>query len=254
MPPPPTYGPTGPLGFQLSEKQARNLDTLLKALPKSKEFEYRKTVFLKAPTELNPGERSDVSWISTETPDRYDHVVFAKGMNDSQFALNPIVTFNHDYAPLRIGRSLRRKFVKDGDTRGIKANTVYPPMPTSWSAGECWEPDEVFAQIQAGVLNAKSIGWLPTKAHFADVKEAAKNYWREGTLVVEEWLLIEYAVGTIPVNPETVVEVVSKTITGAEPVPFITLAELKKSMQKRIESLDIGAIAQETIALMQGRV
>src|ERR1039457_6209023 len=72
-----SYGPEGPLGFPLSEKQARNLDTLLKALPKSKEFEYRKTVFLKAPTELNRGERSDVSWISTETPDRYDHVVFA---------------------------------------------------------------------------------------------------------------------------------------------------------------------------------
>jgi hypothetical protein len=39
----------------LSEKQARNLDILFKALPKSKEFEYRKIVFLKAPTELNPG-------------------------------------------------------------------------------------------------------------------------------------------------------------------------------------------------------
>ena len=38
------------------------------------------------------------------------------------------------------------------------------------------------------------------------------------------------------------------------PVPFITLAELEKSMQKRIESIDIGAIAQETIARMQGRV
>jgi hypothetical protein len=41
--------------------------------------------------------------------------------------------------------------------------------------------------------------------------EAAKNNWREGTLVVEEWLLIEYAVGAIPGNLETVVEVVSKT-------------------------------------------
>jgi hypothetical protein len=58
---------------------------LLKALPKFKE--YGKTVFLKAPTELNRDERSDVSWISSETPDRYDHVLFAKGMNDSQFAL-----------------------------------------------------------------------------------------------------------------------------------------------------------------------
>jgi hypothetical protein len=244
----------GPLGFPLSEKQARNLDTLLKALPKSKEFEYRKTVFLRAPTDLNPGERSDVSWISTETPDRYDHVVFAKSMNDSQFALNPIVTLNHDYTCPPIGRSLWRKFVKDGDTRGIKAKTVYPPMPASWPAGERWEPDKVFAQIQAGLLNAKSIGWLRTKAHFADVKEAAKNNWREGTLVVEEWLLIEYAVGTIPVNAETVVEVVSKTIPGAEPVPFVTLAELEKSMQKRIESIDIGTIAQEAIARIQGRV
>ena len=62
------------------------------------------------------------------------------------------------------------------------------------------------------MLNAKSIGWPPTKARFADVKEAAKNNWREGTLVVEEWLVIKYAVGTISVNPQTVVEVVSKTI------------------------------------------
>ena len=37
-----------------------------------------------------------------------------------------------------------------------------------------------------GALNAKSIGWLPTKAHFADVKEAAKNNWHEGMLIVEE--------------------------------------------------------------------
>jgi hypothetical protein len=86
------------------------------------------------------------------------------------------------------------------------------------------------------------------------VKEAAKINWREGTLVVEEWLLIEYAVGTISVNPETVVEVVSKTIPGAEPVPFITLAELEKSMQKRIESIDIGTMVEEAIARIQGRV
>ena len=51
-----SYGPAGPLGFPLSEKQARNLDTLLKALPKSKEFEYRKAVFIGAPPEPNPGE------------------------------------------------------------------------------------------------------------------------------------------------------------------------------------------------------
>ena len=59
------------------------------------------------------------------------------------------------------------------------------------------------------MLNANSIGWLPTKPHFADVKEAAKNNWKEGKLIIEEWLLIEYAIATIPVNSETVVEAIT---------------------------------------------
>jgi hypothetical protein len=93
--------------------------------------------------------------------------------------------------------------------------------------------------------------------------EAAKNNWCEGTLVVEEWLLIGYAVGTIPVNPENVVDVVSKLArpdderrdsSRSVPIPSITLAELEKSMQKRIESIDISAIAQETIARMRGSI
>jgi hypothetical protein len=70
------------------------------------------------------------------------------------------------------------------------------------------------------------------------VKEAAKNNWHEGTLVVEEWLLIEYGVSTIRINPETVVEVVSETIPGAEPFPFITLEELEKALANRINSIE----------------
>ena len=42
------------------------------------------------------------------------------------------------------------------------------------------------------MASAKSIGWLPTKADFADGTEAANNRWREGMSIVEEWLLIEY--------------------------------------------------------------
>src|SRR4029077_5995519 len=98
---------------------------------------------------------------------------------------------------------------KDGDTRGIKAKTNYPAKPESWG-DEPWPPDKVFTLIQAGLLNGKSIGWLPTKAHYADSKELIDNNYPENPLVIEEWLLVEYAVGTIPVNPETVVQIVSK--------------------------------------------
>src|ERR1700724_2081250 len=127
-----SYGTEGPLGFPMTDKQARNPDSLLRQLPKSQEFAYKKTVLAKAATELNTGEHSDVSWISTETPDRYSHVVFAKGMNDSQFALNPIVTLNHDYTIPPVGRSLWRKVVKDGVSRGVKAKTIYPTKPDAW--------------------------------------------------------------------------------------------------------------------------
>jgi Saccharopine dehydrogenase NADP binding domain len=51
-------------------------------------------------------------------PGRYEHIVFAMGLSDRQVAMNPIVTLNHDYTRPPIGRSLGRKFVKDGVVRG----------------------------------------------------------------------------------------------------------------------------------------
>ena len=88
---------SGPLGFPMSDKAARALDALLKSLPKTKDYEYRKSLVARAPTELNPGERSDVSWISTESVDRAGEVVIARGMNDAQFQQNPLVTLGHAY-------------------------------------------------------------------------------------------------------------------------------------------------------------
>jgi hypothetical protein len=110
------------------------------------------------------------------------------------------------------------------------------------------------------VKRSYTIASSPTQHDYVEITvkheggERSRATCTPSTLVVEEWLFIEYDVATIPVNPEAVVEFVSKTILGAEPVPFITLTELEKSMQKRIEGIDIGAIAQETIARIQGRV
>ena len=117
--------------------------------------------------------------------------------------------------------------------------------------------------VQAGLLNAKSIGWLPTKVHYPDPKEASANGWNTDTMVIDEWLLVEYAVGTIPVNPETVVNVVSKAMpspqeitalawapklfeTGqivrpeAKVVPFTPWSEVEKCIRCKLASIDLG--------------
>jgi hypothetical protein len=201
----------------MPDRSARTLETLLKTLPKTREHEYRHLITARAPTELNPGERSDVSWISTECIDRMGEVVLAKGMNDSQFQHNPLVTLGHAYWVPPVGRSLWRKRVKDGTPPnglvGIKAKTHYPPRPENWPENDAWPPDKVLALIQAGLLQGKSIGFLPLKVHVPDEKEVQKNGWKEQVnLVIDEWLLLEYACVFLPANQDALVESVSKGV------------------------------------------
>src|SRR6266568_4989206 len=116
----------GPLGFPLLDKQAFALDAILKALPKDEVYAYRKTLVESPASDFAPGERSDVSWISTENPDRMNEVVRARGMNDGQFRLNPLVTLNHAYWAPPAGKSLWRRVLRDADLKGVKAKTFYP--------------------------------------------------------------------------------------------------------------------------------
>jgi hypothetical protein len=264
------YGNTeGPLGFPMSDRSARTLDTLLKSLPRTPEYQYRHQVVARAPTEVNPGERSDVSWISTQTPDRLGDVVMAHGMNDSQFHANPIVTLGHAYNLPPVGRSLWRKRVKDGappaGVVGIKAKTIYPPCPESWPVAGAWPPDQAFALVQAGLLVGKSIGFLPLKVHIPDEDEVKDNGWSERVgLVIDEWLLLEYACVSLPANQEALVESVSKgaveitpEIAGALGLPFppsapvtgtvsfTPLAEIERAVAAALEDVDVVALAEK---------
>jgi hypothetical protein len=265
------YGTTeGPLGFPMTDRAARAVDALLRALPRTREYEYRKAVSGRPPTELNPGERSDVSWISTEAVDRTGEVVVARGMNDAQFQANPLVTLGHAYHLPPVGRSLWRRRVKDGDTVGIKAKTTYPARPEAWPADDPWPPDRVFALVQAGMLQGKSIDFLPVKVHVPDDKEARKNGWQNVSLVIDEWLLLEYACVFLPANQEALVEAVSKggmdlpadflqalgldaaLFRRAEPagepvIPFTPLDEIERHIGRCLDGVDFAALARRAL-------
>ncbi len=268
---------TGPLGFPMPDRQARLLDQLLKALPREKAFEYRHAVLSKAPTELNPGERSDVSWISAEVVDRQGEVVRARGMNNSQFTANPVVTLGHAYYLPPVGKSLWQKVTRDGDLRGVKAKTQYPARPASWPEGDPWPPDKVLALVQAGMLQGKSIGFLPLKVHAPSDKEITDNGWSGCSLVIDEWLLLEYACVFLPANQSALVEAVSKG--SLEPLPpdllramgltdalfkqpppadpvlsFTPLDEVTRAVERRIAALDLSHLVAGAIDRLRGRV
>jgi hypothetical protein len=279
----------GPLGFPLTDRQAIALDAILKALPKDDAFKYRKTVLARGASEVLTGERSDVSWISTEDPDRMQDVVLAKGMNDGQFKQNPIVTMQHDYHLPPVGKSLWRKAASDGATRGIKAKTVYPARPNDWPQEKDWPADIAFALVQADLLRGKSIGFLPTKVHRPTKEEKSLNNWHDVEQVIDEWLLLEYSVTFLPTQQNAVVEAVSKSqikmpdemlkalgidvaafhndLAAKSDVPppapltlsrFTPLEEIESAVLRRIARVDLKHIAekaaQDTLARLQGRV
>ncbi len=268
------YGPAeGPLGFPLLDRQAFALEEILKALPKEPAYAYRKAVLTQGPSEVLPGERSDVSWITTEDPDRDNEVVIARGMNDSQYRLNPIVTLQHAYYLPPVGKSLWRKRVKDGARAGVKAKTQYPSRPADWEDGQSWPPDVAFALVQADLLRGKSIGFLPTRVHVPDQPERDTNGWQKVELVVDEWLLLEYACTFLPAQQNAVVEAVSKSAVQVpdeflramgldtdlrQPesavIPFTPLAEVEKAIRHRLQRIDVGRIVADRLDVARGRI
>ncbi len=271
----------GPLGFPVTDRQAIALDAILKALPKDDAFRYRKTTVAKGASEVLPGERSDVSWITTEDPDRTREVVLARGMNDSQFKLNPIVTLQHAYHLPPVGKSLWRKVVRDGALQGVKAKTQYPARPDSWKG--TWPADVALSLVQADLLRGKSIGFLPTKVHQPKPKEFDQHGWDDKVdLVIDEWILLEYACTFLPTQQHAVVEAVSKSVVtlpdefiqvlGLDPAMFQTappqdpktpmptitrftpLEEVEKALLRHVRSIDLQSLATRTAAELLDRV
>lgn len=219
----------GPFGLPMNDKQARSLEDRLKALPHDDTRELRRLSFTRGLSELSPEGRTDVSWITEEAPDRLGDVVLACGMDDSHFALNPIVTLNHQYDQPPVGRSLWRRRVKEGALVGIKAKTHFPPRPEAW-AGD-WAPDSAFELLKAGLLCGKSIGFIPLQMHAPTAAEIqAQPALQKVRYIIEKWLLAEYACCYLPMQPNSVVEQVTKSLQlTAQLTPAPTVAENSSS-------------------------
>lgn len=111
---------------------------------------YRKLALPAAVSEVSPGDRADVSWISTEDPDRDREVLLSKGMNDTHFAMNPVITIKQLYNQPPVS-----KFIVDRAIRQSGAHVERPaargrPLssPPSWSSVTHRSVEGVIARIR----------------------------------------------------------------------------------------------------------
>jgi hypothetical protein len=252
----PYFDTEGPFGVPMKDQQAKLLEQRLKELPKGDEFAFRRASLSRGLAEWQPEGRADVSWITEESPDRAGDIVLSRGMDDSHFALNPLVTLNHNYSEPPVGRSLWRKRVKEGVLVGVKAKTHYPPRPDSWSAGP-WPPDVAFDLLQSGLLLGKSIGFVPLKLREPTADERRQPGWEKSRFVIEQWLLVEYACCFLPMQPNAVVEEVlkaarSRVVSGdvgriGNPSYMLTPEALEKTLRTFIARPDFERIVEKML-------
>lgn len=196
----------GPFNIPLPDHLAYQLETIVKSLPRDPIYTLKRTALA---SKISNSQRSDISWISEESMDRSGDIVLANGMDDSLFGANPVVTLNHNYELAPVGLSAWRKPSTESGFKGIKAKTVYPTRPDSLPENIPWIPDQIFALVQTGLLAGKSIGFLPLTVRNPTSQEIRDTpNLINVNLIIEKWLLLEYACCAFPAQPHALVQTV----------------------------------------------
>jgi len=190
-------------GFRIPEPLARKIDDLARNLPK--DFAYQRIARKVDEFSLDPGQRTDVSFITTDAVDRENQAVLPAGGDWSTY--NRVVTFAHRYDQLPVGSNwwIRPR------GNGLIAKTYYPPKPADWGDAP-WLPSAVLHLMQqpTPTCTGKSIGFLPLNIRSATTDEIAQRPQLRGVQIVDRWIGIEYAVVPVPCNPEAEMQAVAK--------------------------------------------
>lgn len=195
----------GAFGLRMPETSARYLDDLLKTLPQEQRTLKRKTGLVSS-SEFMPGEKADVSWITTDDIDREGEVILPDGLDLVQYQSNPVVLWNHEgSAPIGKAQWIKRA------GNGIKAKTVYATRPET-HVGE-WLPDTIFALVQQEVLKGRSIGFIPVEMVAPSLEHTkARPEWAKANCLITKSVLFEYSVVSVPCNGAALQEAVSKGV------------------------------------------
>lgn len=269
----------------LPEDTAREVDALFKSLPSGLAFQ-RKS--LPVEYQFEPGERAEVSVLTSQTVDKSGEVVLPEGLELDSYRRSMIVLWNHDKNKPVASCGWIKHF-KDH----IRAKTIYPEKPDDVDTP--WFTDQVWAMTKSSppILRCKSIGFLPLAPLREPTAQELEDHpdWA-GAGVWEKSLLLEYSCVYNGCNDDALVTAINTKSLDVEklrimgvPVPEvkqIDVPEIPKGLslrdaiayakahairlrrkrkgidmnevvEKAVESLDVEAIVQKAVQLYQNR-
>src|SRR5579885_3314054 len=159
--------------------------------------------FTAVETKVADGQpRTLVVKISDPEPDRSKDTVQPMGMDASNFEKNPVVLFAHNYSDLPIAKCVGLKATADG----ILATVQFP------EEGVYPKADTIYRMYKEGILNAWSIGFMPTD--YEENNQGGYNF--------KTWELFEFSSVPVPDNPRALTIMRSK---GIDPTPVLEVKE-----------------------------
>lgn len=132
-------------------------------------------------------------YASTPTRDRYDDVVEPEAFRDSimkEYRKNPIILFQHNPE-----RPIGTATFMNIEGRGLYIEALIVDK-------------EIEEKIQAGILRAFSIGYIPLEMEFRDEDDKIldpdkDNIWRQGVhRIIKKVDLVENSIVSVPANPD----------------------------------------------------
>jgi HK97 family phage prohead protease len=197
--------------------------------------------------------------ITADTIDRDGEVVIPQGMNATDFELNPILFWNHDYSQ-PIGRCM-------GLTRGaheITGSFSFAKKPDGWEGA--YFPEFVASLVGQGVVRGVSIGYTPEQGGTRRATlDDRKRYGETVHTVYSKWKLLEISVAPLQANPAALITAVRKGAVNADdakrwlgyqpPRRVQVVVDVPVRASVRVETpIDIKSITAREIARAKGKL
>jgi len=191
-------------------------------------------------TEFIEGEKSVVTYITTNSVDRDNEIVIPQGAILTDYLKNPVVLFGHDYHSLPIGKN---EWIRI-DEKGLIAKTTYANTP---------EAEKIYQYRKDGFPLGESIGFVPLE--FEDLDEEKSKEMGGARRIYTKWVLLEYSDVPIPSNPDAIQLAISKGLLKIN-TEKIKIKEEKELIEDPERELEIKQIKEQAVEeyIKAGRV
>jgi len=157
-------------------------------------------------------ERVRTFCISSDSPDRDNDVIHVDGWETANYAKNPVVLWAHNYASLPVGR---------GSNVRVAGHRVLMDIEFA----DTDEGNGCLALVDAGMLNATSVGFRPLESSYDSQREGI-NFIRQELLEVSivpvpanaDALIVRRAAQTLGLSAATITKMFGGSADADEPV------------------------------------